>query len=116
MIGHEGRLVTSDERPEVAPPGPGRMFRAECECGYVGPWKTTNAAMGSHHRHTAALRGSARTEFPAIGDTSTGRGELAGGDVQAVRFSKKRRRPTRHDQTTPLPGDPGWDEYRKEQR
>jgi hypothetical protein len=63
--------------------------------------------------HSKDCPRAVRDQFPAIGDTSTGRGELAGGDVQAVRFSKKRRRPTRHDQKTPLPGDPGWDDYRK---
>ncbi len=33
-----------------------RMFRAVCSCGFTGPWKTTNAAMGSGHRHRAQVR------------------------------------------------------------
>lgn len=28
-----------------------RRFRAECACGWVGPWSTTNACMGRGRRH-----------------------------------------------------------------
>lgn len=45
------------------------------------------------------------TKIPAQGPTSEGRGELAGGDVQAVRFHKRTRTPNAHDQRTLFPGD-----------
>lgn len=49
--------------------------------------------------------------IPAIGVRSEGRGELAGGDVQGVQFHLKKRRPSRHDQRTPLPGDPAFETF-----
>lgn len=55
-----------------------------------------------------ALRAS-NPSIPSIGPTSEGKGELAGGDVQAMpRRPKTRRRANRHDQRTPLPGDPDF--------
>lgn len=56
----------------------------------------------------------ARTAFPPIGAVEGGSGELAGGDVQALPRERapRRRKATRHDQRTPLPGDPGWEGYR----
>lgn len=54
--------------------------------------------------------GHSHPSVPAIGDTSQGVGELAGGDVQALpRTHRPRtRKGNRHDQRTPLPGDPGF--------
>lgn len=48
--------------------------------------------------------------IPAIGDTSEGKGELAGGDVQALPRSHRPRtsKGNRHAQRTPLPGDPDF--------
>jgi hypothetical protein len=79
----------------------GKPTRARCGAAYSYPSSLTDdPALADCEACLAA--------FPAIGVVDTGRGELAGGDVQAVQFNLKRRRPSRHDQRTPLPGDPGW--------
>jgi hypothetical protein len=51
------------------------------------------------------------TSIPPIGEVDVGRGELTGGDVQAVRFNKRLRVASRHDQNTPLPGDPTFEAF-----
>ena len=80
-------------------------------CAICG-MEATFLELAKNHQHPepapellAALQASLQPKVPAIGHTSQGTGELAGGDVQALpRTHKPRtRRANRHDQRTPLP-------------
>ena len=59
---HTVDMAVSDKVAET------RRFRAECSCGWNGPWATTNACMGSGRRHVSAKRRAAedraQTEAP----------------------------------------------------
>lgn len=59
--------------------------------------------------------GHCKGRIPPIGPPSEGTGELAGGDVQPLPRSHhpRARKETKHDQRTPLPGDPDWEEHRR---
>jgi len=56
---HDLDMAVSDTVAEA------RMFRAECSCGWVGKWMTTNACMGRGRRHVAAKRRAAANKKDA---------------------------------------------------
>jgi hypothetical protein len=49
-VEHRGTLEAIDQ------PDRGRAFRAVCSCGWKSKIQPTNACMGLHRRHVAAMR------------------------------------------------------------